>query len=80
MSDDRSQKRLQMLEKAIAAGSSDPFVHYARALELRGQGALQQALTALTEVEARFPDYVPTFLIAGQVAVELDQPALAHEV
>ena len=31
---DRSNKRLHLLEKTIAAGSQDPFVHYARALEL----------------------------------------------
>ena len=80
MTSDRSNKRLQMLDKAIAAGSQDPFVHYARALELRGLGALQEALAALTDVEARFPDYVPTFLMAGQIAVELEQVQLAKQV
>lgn len=80
MSEDRTHKRLQMLDKAIAAGSQDPFIFYARALELRGQGALQAALDALTDVEARFPDYVPTFLMAGQIALELDQTSHANNV
>ena len=43
-------KRLQMLENLIAQGSQDPFVRYARALELRSQGAFEQALAALEEV------------------------------
>ena len=77
---DRSNKRLHLLEKTIAAGSQDPFVHYARALELRGQGDLQEALKALTDVETRFPDYVPTFLMAGQVAVELELTEVARQV
>jgi predicted RNA polymerase sigma factor len=68
-----ASKRLQMLEKMIAAGSRDPFVRYARALELRGQGQPEAALAALEEVRALHPDYVPTFLMAGQLASELER-------
>ena len=64
-------KRLQMLEALIDKGSQDPFVRYARALELRGLGEPQAALDALAEVRALHPRYVPTFLIAGQLALEL---------
>lgn len=66
-------KRLQMLEKMIAAGTRDPFVRYARALELRGLGQLADALDALTEVKTLHPEYVPTFLMAGQIAIELER-------
>ena len=66
-------KRLQMLDKMIAAGTNDPFVRYARALELRGMGDLDAALTALEDVRTRHPDYVPTFLMAGQIATDLDR-------
>jgi predicted Zn-dependent protease len=68
-----ASKRLQMLEKMIASGSRDPFVRYARALELRGQGELETALAALEEVRALHPEYVPTFLMAGQIAIELER-------
>ena len=68
-----ASKRLLMLEKMIAAGTRDPFVRYARALELRGQGELEAALAALAEVKALHPEYVPTFLMAGQIATELDR-------
>jgi tetratricopeptide (TPR) repeat protein len=71
-------KRLQMLESMIAQGSQDPFVRYARALELRSQGALAQALEALDEVRALHPDYVPTFLMAGQIAAQLGDLARAR--
>jgi tetratricopeptide (TPR) repeat protein len=71
-------KRLERLERIIAQGTSDPFVRYARALELRGLGQLQQALAAFDEVRALHPDYVPTFLMAGQIATELDRIADAR--
>src|SRR5256885_3491605 len=72
-------KRLELLEKMIASGSRDPFVRYARALELRGLGELERALGALEEVRALHPEYVPTFLIAGQIAVELGRSEQARE-
>lgn len=78
MNDARVSKRLAMLDKAIAAGSNDPFVFYARALELRGLDEPESALAALAEVEQRFPDYVPTYLMAGQVAQTLERVAEAR--
>ena len=67
-------KRLEMLETMIAGGSTDPFHYYARAMELHSNGAPDQALAAFDEVAERFPDYVATFLMAGQLALELDRP------
>jgi len=72
-------KRLLMLEAMIAKGSDDPFVYYARALELRGAGELDQALQALAEVRTRFANYVPSYLAAGQLAIELGQTEPARE-
>lgn len=66
-------KRLEMLEKLIAKGSDDPFVRYARALELRSAGRLEETLQAFEDVRTRHPDYVPTYLMAGQVAIELER-------
>lgn len=67
--------RLEMLEKMIAGGSHDPFVHYAYAMELRStstdDAGLQAALSAFEKVKARFEDYVPTYLMAAQVCDEL---------
>jgi hypothetical protein len=71
--------RLEMLESMIARGAKDPFVHYARAMELRGLGRAADALTAFDTVRTHFPDYVPTYLMAGQLAVELADYARARE-
>ncbi len=68
-----SSPRLAMIEKLIAQGSTDPFHHYARGMELRSLDRLEDALAAFADVRARFPDYVPTYLMAAQVAQELDR-------
>lgn len=60
-----------MLEQVLAAGSADPFAHYAHAMELRSLGRLEEALAAYRRVIERFPEYVPTYLMAGQVAEAL---------
>lgn len=67
-----SESRLAMIEKLIAQGSRDPFHHYARAMELRSLGRLEDSLAAFADVREHFPDYVPTYLMAAQVAQELD--------
>lgn len=64
-------KRLEVFEAMIAKGSVDPFVFYARAMELRSVGRVEEALAAYAEVAERFSDYVPTYLMAAQVAAEL---------
>ena len=69
--DEKARARLVMLEGVIAKGSTDPFVHYARAMELRSLDQKEEALTALGEVAERFADYVPTYLMAAQVCEQL---------
>lgn len=66
-----TKSRLEMLQSLIDGGSDDPFVWYAHAMELRSLGRLEDALSAYREVATRFPSYVPTYLMAGQVATEL---------
>jgi len=65
--------RLEMLEMMLEKGSRDPFHWYARAMELRSLDRLEEALEAFSEVRAAFADYVPTYLMAAQVAQELDR-------
>jgi len=64
-------KRLEMIEKVIAAGSKDPFHHYARAMELRSLERVTDALAAFDQLASDFPGYVPTYLMAAQIALEL---------
>lgn len=81
MSDDaRNEARLAMLEQMVAAGSPDPFHHYARAMALRSLRRLDEAHAAFAEVLARFPEYVPSYLMAGQVAEERGDEDAAREL
>jgi hypothetical protein len=66
-------KRLELFDKLIAGGSRDPFHHYARALELRSLGRREEALEAMARVTDEFGDYVPSYLMAAQLAAELGQ-------
>jgi tetratricopeptide (TPR) repeat protein len=68
---DAMSKRLSMLDEMIAKGATDPFVHYARAMELRSLGRREEALEAFAALVASIPAYVPTYLMAGQLATEL---------
>ena len=71
-------KRLAMLEQVLAKGSVDPFHHYAHAMELRSVGRKDDALAAFTAVAERFGDYVPTYLMAAQLADEMGQRDVAR--
>lgn len=70
-------KRLEAIEKMIAAGSQDPFHHYARAMELRSLDRKEDALAAFAGVTERFPKYVPSYLMAAQLAAELGKKSEA---
>lgn len=72
-------KRLELFDKLIAGGSSDPFHHYARALELRSLGRPGEALSSLEGVTQRFPEYVPSYLIAAQLAQEAGDVGRARQ-
>ncbi len=69
-----------MLEQVLAKGSSDPFHHYAHAMELRSIGRKDDALAAFAKVAERFTDYVPTYLMAAQLADELGRRDTAREL
>lgn len=69
---------MSILQSMVEAGSRDPFVWYALAMEYRSQGDLDAALQRYAEVKAQFPAYLPTYLMAAQVAGELGVPAEAR--
>lgn len=71
-------KRLEVIEAMIAKGSRDPFHHYARAMELRSLGRTEDALAAFGDVTQEFPAYVPSYLMAAQIAGELGRTDAAR--
>ena len=62
-------KRLAYLEKTTADGSTDPFVWYALALEYRTLERADDAVATFTKLRASHPDYVPSYLMCGQVLI-----------
>lgn len=69
-----SHERLAMFDQILAKGTDDPFVYYGRAMELRSLERHRESLDAFGVLAERFPEYVPTYLMAGQVAEILGLP------
>jgi predicted Zn-dependent protease len=63
-------KRLSMLEKLTQSGSPDPFAWYGLALEYKKEGRTEDAFSAFSTLRARHPDYLPMYLMAGELYVE----------
>jgi predicted Zn-dependent protease len=63
-------KRLEMLEKMVASGSADSFARYALALEYKREGRAEDALAAFVALRAADPDYLPMYLMAGQLLID----------
>ena len=64
-------KKLEMLEKLIAGGSKDPFHFYAYALEMKSLERWQDSMGAFEKLRELDPKYVPQYLMAGGVALQL---------
>lgn len=60
-------KRLLYLEKITSEGSTDPFHWYCLAQEYRSQEKNDEAVQTFHKLAEMAPDYVPMFLMAGQL-------------
>jgi tetratricopeptide (TPR) repeat protein len=65
--------RIATFKSFIARSPADPFPRYGLAMELRSRGELAEAWTAFSDLLDNFPDYVPTYLMAGGTLVGLDR-------
>lgn len=50
-----------------SSGNEDPFVWYGLAMEFRSLGRFDEALATFETLRARTPDYVPMYLMCGQM-------------
>jgi tetratricopeptide (TPR) repeat protein len=66
-------KRLDMLVQLVASGTADSFGWYALALEYRKLGRIDDALKTFEALSERDPDYLPMYLMAGQMLTEADR-------
>lgn len=71
-------KRLSMLENLTASGSADAFAWYALALEYRKEQRVDDALRTFESLRERDPEYLPMYLMAGQMLIESDRSAEAR--
>jgi len=72
-------KRMEVLKKMIAAGSADPFVPYALALEYAGAGLIEEALQTFSALREAQPGYVPMYLMCGTMLVKAGRLDEARE-
>ena len=65
--------RIATFRSFISKSPTDPFPRYGLAMEHKGRGELAEAWTVFEELLQKFPDYVPTYLMAGGTLVALDR-------
>jgi predicted Zn-dependent protease len=58
-----------MLQK-LTAQSADPFARYALAMEYAKLDRLDEALATFEALRAANPDYLPMYLMAGQLLIQ----------
>src|SRR5438045_2536260 len=63
-------KRLAFLEKLTRDGSDDPMAWYGLAMEYKVLERWDEALQTFTTLRARKPDYVPMYLMCGQMLID----------
>ena len=63
--------RIATFRSFISKSPSDPFPRYGLAMEHKGRGELAEAWAVFEELLGKFPDYVPTYLMAGGTLVAL---------
>lgn len=75
-------KRLAFFLKMTSSGSPssrDPFVWYGLAMEYRSLERIDDALAAFQELRRHSPDYVPMYLMCGQMLESMTRVADARE-
>lgn len=63
-------KRLEMLEKMVASGKADSFARYALAMEYKKEERPEDALSTFSALRAADADYLPMYLMAGQLLID----------
>jgi predicted Zn-dependent protease len=76
------EQRLLAFRTFVERNPDDPFARYSLAMGLRAAGHEGEAAAEFAEVARRKPDYVPTYLMWGQVLEKLgrrDQARQAYQ-
>jgi predicted Zn-dependent protease len=73
------EERLAAFQKMVEQKPDDPFVRYSLAMAYRTLGQGADAAREFQELSRRAPDYVPTYLMLGQVLEAIGQTAEAED-
>jgi predicted Zn-dependent protease len=76
---ERPSKRLEFLLKMTSSGNRDPFVWYGLAMEYRSLARTDEALATFDELRRHSPDYVPMYLMCGQMLESMARVADARQ-
>jgi Tfp pilus assembly protein PilF len=63
--------RIATLKTFISRSPKEPFPRYGLAMEYKNRGELAEAWGVFSELMQQFPDYVPTYLMAGGILTAL---------
>lgn len=66
-------KRLELLEKMTNSGQADSFAWYGLAMEYRKLGRVDDAVRTFEKLRDLDRDYLPMYLMAGQVLLEAER-------
>jgi tetratricopeptide (TPR) repeat protein len=72
--------RIETFKTFISRSPADPFPRYGLAMEYKGGQRHDDAWTVFAELLAQFPDYVPTYLMAGGTLIALGRTEEAAEI
>ena len=74
-----TSKRLEVLIKMTSSPQADSFAWYALALEYKGLGRVDDALSTFAALRQKDAAYVPMYLMCGTMLIEANRRAEAKE-
>jgi predicted Zn-dependent protease len=74
-----SSKRLEVLLKMTASDKADSFAWYALALEYKGLGRIDDAVSTFAGLRSKDATYVPMYLMCGTMLIEANRRDEARE-
>lgn len=65
--------RIDAIKKIVEQSPNDPFPRYGLALEYKNAGRAEESAAAFAELEQRHPDYVPQYLMYGNLLASMQR-------
>lgn len=75
-----TSERLEEIQNIIQLAPSDPFPRYGLAMEYKNLGDRESARRSFADLLERHPDYVPQYLMYGQLLIEMGDRSAAKQV